>query len=60
MTKDQQTLIDIRATIRSLPPEQDEACKELAGLIRLNVRRAGDPVGRLTLALVGAEFASET
>ena len=59
MTKDQQTLIDIRAAIRSLPPGQDEACKELAELIRLNVRRAGNTVGLLALALVGAEFASE-
>ena len=56
MTNEEQTVLMIRGLIESLPPDQADACKELAEFIRMNVNRAGDPVGQIALALVGAEY----
>lgn len=55
MTKEQETVAIIKGVIKSLPAAQQEACKELAEHIRQACKRAGEPVGTLALALVGAE-----
>lgn len=55
MTPDEQTLLMIKGAISDLPAAQREACNELAEFIRYNLKNAGEPVGTLALALVGAE-----
>lgn len=55
MTQEQQTVLVIKGVISELPAAQVEACNELAELMRAQIRRAGEPVGTLALALVGAE-----
>lgn len=46
----------MRRAIAELPPGQREACHTLTDMVRRLVVRAGDPVGRLALGLVGAEL----
>lgn len=58
MTQEQQTLLLIKGAISELPPELEEACNELAEHFRRLVESAGEPVGSLALALVGAEAAA--
>ena len=55
MTEDEQTILIIKGMISDLPPAEAEACKELAEHIRGVIKVAGEPVGTLALALVGAE-----
>lgn len=55
MTQEQQTVLLIKGTISELPTAQREACDELADHIRRAIKTAGEPVGTLALALVGAE-----
>lgn len=50
---------EIREFVAALPPAQREACEELAEVIRLAVRNAGQPAGPLAIALVGAEMSEE-
>lgn len=45
----------IKGVISELPPAQSEACIELAEHIRSCCKVAGEPVGTLAIALVGAE-----
>lgn len=60
MTKEEQeTILMIKGAIAELPPELEEACNELAEHMRRQINVAGDPVGRLALALVGAEMQAE-
>ena len=59
MTEMDQTLLVIRGTIASLPPELAEACNELAEHMQRMIEVAGEPVGPLALALVGAEAAAK-
>jgi hypothetical protein len=58
MTQDQQTILIIKGAISELPAEQAEACNELADHIRRVCKVAGEPVGTMALALVGAEMQS--
>jgi hypothetical protein len=55
MTQEQQTILLIKGAISELPAAQEEACNELAEHIRMSCKVAGEPVGTLALALVGAE-----
>lgn len=55
MTQEEQTILIIKGVISELPPAQKEACEELAEHIRQTCKVAGEPVGTLALALVGAE-----
>lgn len=57
MTEEQETVLMITGAISELPPAQRDACKELAERIRKQVEAAGEPVGGLAIALVGAEMA---
>lgn len=56
MSEDEQTILMIKGAIASLPPDQSEACNELADHIRRVVKQAGEGVGVLALSLVGAEY----
>ncbi len=56
MTPDEETLLMIRGAIASLPAAQVEACNELAEHMRRMIACAGEPVGTLAMALVGAEM----
>ena len=60
MTTEQETVLLIKGLISELPTDQLETCEELAEHIRRAVKLAGDPVGQLALALVGAEFQCKT
>jgi hypothetical protein len=53
--QDRETILLIKGAISELPAAQLEACEELAEHIRSAIRTAGEPVGTLALALVGAE-----
>lgn len=55
MTSEQQTLLMIKGLISELPADQAEACHELADHLRRVIKQAGEPVGLMALALVGAE-----
>lgn len=55
MTQEQETVLLIKGAISELPAAQHEACEELAEHIRQACKVAGEPVGTLALALVGAE-----
>jgi len=55
MTTEQQTVLLIKGVISELPEDQREACNELAHHIRLLIKNAGEPVGTLAIALIGAE-----
>lgn len=55
MTEEEQTILLIKGAISELPAAQSEACDELAEHIRQVIKVAGEPVGTLALALVGAE-----
>ncbi len=55
MTTEQETVLLIKGAISELPHAQNEACEELAEHIRTICKMAGEPVGTLALALVGAE-----
>lgn len=59
MTTEQETLLLIKGAISELPAAQLEACEELAEHIRMACRVAGEPVGSLAIALVGAERAAQ-
>lgn len=55
MSEEEKTVILIKGVMSELPDDQLEACLELAQHIRTCVKTAGEPVGTLALALVGAE-----
>jgi hypothetical protein len=55
MTQEQETVLLIKGAISELPAAQNEACEELCEHIRMVIKTAGEPVGTLALALVGAE-----
>jgi len=56
MTTEQIVLNEIKKCISELPPADAEAVEELASFFRMNMKRAGTPVGELTIALIGAEL----
>lgn len=56
MTQDEATILMIRWAIASLPAAEAEACNDFAEHIRRSVKLAGDVVGPLAVALVGAEM----
>lgn len=56
MNEDEITILAIKGMIAELPAAQNEACLELAEFIRMNLKNAGEPVGTLAIALVGAEM----
>lgn len=56
MTQEEQTLLVIKGAIASLGAAEEEACKELADHIERVVKQAGEPVGTLAMALVGAKM----
>jgi hypothetical protein len=45
----------IKGLISSLPAAQQEACNELAEQMRRQIAAAGEPIGTLVVALIGAE-----
>lgn len=45
----------IKGLISGLPAAEQEACNELAEHMRRQIKSAGEPVGTLAMALVGAE-----
>lgn len=55
MTNEEQTTLMIKGLIASLPAAEQEACLELADHMRRQIAAAGEPVGTLAMALVGAE-----
>lgn len=55
MTVEQQNILMIKGLITELPAAQAEACHELAEHLRRVIKQAGEPVGTMALALVGAE-----
>lgn len=55
MTTEEQTLLMIKGLIASLPAAEQEACEELVEHMRRQLKMAGEPVGTLALALLGAE-----
>lgn len=55
MTAEQQNILLIKGLITELPADQAEACHELAEHLRRVIKQAGEPVGTMALALVGAE-----
>lgn len=59
MTQEQLVVLALRGAIEELPPAQAEQCKELAEHIRRQRQAAGEPVGTLAVALVGAEMQAE-
>lgn len=59
MNPDRETILLIKGAISELPAAQAEACNELAEHIRTAIKVAGEPVGSLALALVGAEKQAE-
>lgn len=58
MDSDQETILLIKGAISELSAAESEACHELAEHIRRAISLAGEPVGTLALALVGAEWQS--
>lgn len=60
MTTEQIVLTEIKNNIRQLSIEDAEAIEELAEFFRMNIKRAGSPVGPYAIALVGAEMAGES
>lgn len=59
MTPEQQTILMIKGAISELSAAESEACEELAEHIRRAVKAAGEPVGTLAIALVGAEMQAQ-
>ena len=55
MTHDQTLIYTIKGVIASLSAAEQEACLELADHMRRQISAAGNSVGTLALALVGAE-----
>jgi hypothetical protein len=55
MTSEQETVLIIKGLISQLSAAEQEACKEVADHLRRVIKQAGEPVGSLALALVGAE-----
>lgn len=47
---------EINKCIDSLGPMEQEACRELVDFFKMNMKRAGEPVGQLAIALIGAEL----
>lgn len=60
MTQSEQTILMIKGMISGLPAAEQEACNELAEHMRRQLSAAGDVVGTLALALVGAESQAKT
>ena len=56
MTEEQQTVLMIKGLISELPKEQIEACYKLIDDIKHLMAEAGEPVGTLSVALIGAEL----
>ena len=59
MTNEQETLLMLQGVVAGLSPAENEACKELQEHFRRAIAQAGPIVGRLALAVVGAELAAE-
>ena len=59
MTKEQIVLAEIKKNIRELSAADAEAVEELAAFFRMNIKRAGSPVGPYAIALVGAQMSAE-
>ena len=56
MTKEEETVLMIKGAIATLSLGEREACNELAEHMHRQLKSAGDVVGTLALALVGAEI----
>jgi hypothetical protein len=55
MNHEQEIVYTIKGVIASLSPVEQEVCNELVEHMRRQIEAAGEPVGTLALALVGAE-----
>lgn len=53
---DQIIVDEITRTINGLGQAEQEACWELVDFFKMNMSRAGEPVGTLAIALVRAEI----
>jgi hypothetical protein len=60
MTSEEQTVLLIRGMISQLPAAEREACEELVDHMKRAAKMAGEPVGTLAVALLGAEMQAET
>lgn len=60
MTHAEETVFLIKGMISALPAAEAEACNELTEHIRRAVKMAGEPVGTLAIALIGAEAQAAT
>jgi hypothetical protein len=56
LTAEEETVILIKRAIAALPPASEEQCNEMIVHIQRMVAAAGEPVGSLVVALVGAEM----
>lgn len=56
MTDDELTLAAIKGVISDLPPELREQCDAMIDHLHRMIEDAGDPVGPLAIALIGAEM----
>lgn len=54
--EEQQTILMIKGAISELPPAHREQCEAMAEHLRRMVNDAGDVVGPLAIALIGAEL----
>jgi hypothetical protein len=55
MTTEELLIRDIQVIVGQLPGAQYEACNELVAHLEAAIKSAGEPVGTLALALVGAK-----
>jgi len=56
MTDEQLTVLAIKGAIAELPPDLREQCNAMVEHLRRMVTDAGDVIGPLAVALVGAEL----
>jgi len=56
MTEDELTVLAIKGMISDLPPASREQCEAMADHLRRMINDAGDVIGPLAIALVGAEL----
>jgi hypothetical protein len=55
MSTEEQTILMIKGLIASLSAAEQDACNELIDHMRRQIASAGEPIGTLAIALIGAE-----
>lgn len=56
MKPEEETVLMIKGMISGLPAAEREACDELCEHFRVTIKTAGEIVGPLAIALIGAEL----